>query len=340
MADNAWQTNAPGGRADESRAQQGFGEKGKDEEIISNVPPPPVEVKVRTMQSDLDEMAKSGGGLPRFEAVKVRLPDRFPREEEKTKKKLDLFWVVVPVLALALFAAIVYLVYSSFSAVGEPASPTPAQKSEIPQGPRAPIQPPSQAPEAEFIHLSLFRKPADETLTFVRRSRAESAAELETWSQRLLRVLGGAKQGSKFIEIRFQDEAGRDLRVDEILALPDALVLAPEFLLDKFNPDPTAFVYRDGGAFSPGYIFALRPEENWLFLREDVAKLELSSKLENLFLQSPGSPIGNFEDVVVGEQPARQLAFPSGATFIYGWFRGRLILSTSEEGLKEALARM
>ena len=38
---------------------------------LTTAPPPPAEVKVRTMRTDLESMAKSGGGLPRFQNVKV-----------------------------------------------------------------------------------------------------------------------------------------------------------------------------------------------------------------------------------------------------------------------------
>jgi hypothetical protein len=38
---------------------------------VLGVPPPPAEVKVRTMKSDLESMAKSGGGLPQFQNVLV-----------------------------------------------------------------------------------------------------------------------------------------------------------------------------------------------------------------------------------------------------------------------------
>ena len=38
---------------------------------VLGVPPPPAEVKVRTMQSDLESMAKSGGGSPQFQNVSV-----------------------------------------------------------------------------------------------------------------------------------------------------------------------------------------------------------------------------------------------------------------------------
>jgi hypothetical protein len=38
---------------------------------VIGVPPPPAEVKVRTMKSDIESMAKSGGGLPQFQNVSV-----------------------------------------------------------------------------------------------------------------------------------------------------------------------------------------------------------------------------------------------------------------------------
>lgn len=43
-----------------------------------SAPPPPQEVKVRTMASDLASMAASGGGLPQFRNVKIaaKLPQK------------------------------------------------------------------------------------------------------------------------------------------------------------------------------------------------------------------------------------------------------------------------
>ncbi len=38
---------------------------------IPGVPPPPAEVKVRTMKSDITSMQQSGGGLPQFQTVTV-----------------------------------------------------------------------------------------------------------------------------------------------------------------------------------------------------------------------------------------------------------------------------
>ena len=39
--------------------------------LASNVPPPPSEVKVRTMRSDIEGVAQAGGGLPQFKTVAV-----------------------------------------------------------------------------------------------------------------------------------------------------------------------------------------------------------------------------------------------------------------------------
>lgn len=41
------------------------------ENDIPGVPPPPAEVKVRTMRSDIESMKQSGGGLPQFQNVTV-----------------------------------------------------------------------------------------------------------------------------------------------------------------------------------------------------------------------------------------------------------------------------
>jgi hypothetical protein len=40
--------------------------------VLTNAPPPPpMEVKIRTMRSDIDSMMKSGGGAPSFQNVAV-----------------------------------------------------------------------------------------------------------------------------------------------------------------------------------------------------------------------------------------------------------------------------
>jgi hypothetical protein len=43
----------------------------EDKTVINTAPPPPSEVKVRTMRSDLESMRLSGGGMPTFQNVIV-----------------------------------------------------------------------------------------------------------------------------------------------------------------------------------------------------------------------------------------------------------------------------
>lgn len=43
-----------------------------DKVLINTPPPPPMEVKIRTMRSDIESMRKSGGGMPSFQDVAVK----------------------------------------------------------------------------------------------------------------------------------------------------------------------------------------------------------------------------------------------------------------------------
>jgi len=43
----------------------------EDKTVIKTAPPPPSEVKIRTMRSDINSMMQSGGGAPSFENVSV-----------------------------------------------------------------------------------------------------------------------------------------------------------------------------------------------------------------------------------------------------------------------------
>jgi len=42
-----------------------------DKTVVNTPPPPPLEIKIRTMRSDIDSMMKSGGGAPVFQDVAV-----------------------------------------------------------------------------------------------------------------------------------------------------------------------------------------------------------------------------------------------------------------------------
>jgi len=79
-------------------------------------PPPPPEVKVRTMRSDLESMAKSGGGLPRFQSVKVvgLAGGKTGGSSVATKNRLMI--TLITIVALIALCVVGYFAYTLFFA--------------------------------------------------------------------------------------------------------------------------------------------------------------------------------------------------------------------------------
>jgi len=328
----------------------------KDEERAKNgaqtppsfpvvVPPPPPEVKVRTLRSDIESMVKSGGSAPQFRSVKAPglaaiALDTASKPKLEAKQK-NFLWAIVAVLVL-LIGAVSYLAYQVFF------KNPPAWFSNIfgiseEQGTSSYTTAQNNQPLVipDFKHKSFLRKDIEETFKLVVGEQAESAAELQTYGPKVAGILAHASATSTFFEIVAENKGGKPIAASEFFPLIGADILNSQFVFANFNPDFTIFVYKDKNGSWPGYILGLKPGQNWLFLKSDIAQLENSAKIVNLFLTSPGDPSKEgFRETVVGGQPARILNFSSGASFVYGWFRGYLILSTSEDGLKEALARL
>lgn len=308
-------------------------------EYSSNVLPPPPEVKVRTMASDLEFIAKSGGSTPQFQNVKApglaSLTSGVSIEEptEPTNKVL-IAAVIITAVALAL--AIAYFVYRIFFNQAPQLAEKHASSATvtIPSS----THPPSLGSSGSFIHKSLFRNPADTLLPLTVNSSAQNSANLKTYTQQIKDVIRSDKT-SVFFEINAKGVDGHDLSIHEVLSAAGAPVLDPGFISLHFDPDPTVFIYQNKSGIWPGYILALKPGENRLFLRDEISQIEKSQKISSLFINTTGSP-GNFQDTIISGQPARALRFNSGEVFVYGWFRGYLILSTSEDGLKETLGRL
>ena len=75
-------------------------------QVLPTAPPPPQEVKVRTLKSDLASIAASGGGLPRYENVKI---SRTEQQQKSTANPLMV--IVVIVLLIIIFLIAGYFVY-------------------------------------------------------------------------------------------------------------------------------------------------------------------------------------------------------------------------------------
>ena len=74
--------------------------------VLPSAPPPPQEVKVRTLRSDLASIAASGGGLPRYQNVKIA-----EAQTSQPKNPTGLVTtIVIIVLLVVIVAIIIYFV--------------------------------------------------------------------------------------------------------------------------------------------------------------------------------------------------------------------------------------
>lgn len=73
-------------------------------QILPTAPPPPQEVKVRTLKSDLASIAASGGGLPRYANVKIA-----PKSDQaKSDNRSGIFMALVIVALLAIIGGVAF----------------------------------------------------------------------------------------------------------------------------------------------------------------------------------------------------------------------------------------
>lgn len=326
------------------------------------------------MDSDLRSLRASGGARPKADRVVVSrnaAKEVAPRISFFKARNIEVRWLLLGGAAAVAFGAVLVYAWYHLSLPSFPATP------KVP----AAVAPPAEeaASESATPALSLaddtapspsrgiFRKPADRTVAFAVSGSVQSVADLKTPTQRLGEVLATVPSSatSTLIEVIPNDASGVRIPLPSFLALMDAEVLAPAFLSAHFADQFLFFVYRDKQGLLPGYVLTLKPGENWLFLKDEVAKLESSPKLANFFLSNPGGPADEFRDAQVSGAAVRVLdwhvatdktrtvglpagpASPeskrgeqAGAQLLYGWFRGYLIISTSQAGLEAVLPRL
>lgn len=311
------------------------------------VPTPPAEVFIRTLESDLRSLRESGGARPKAERI-VLSPnapeERQPRFTWFTSKNIEVRWLFIAAMAaIALVGILVYgFFHFSLPALKKPLPVSVQNAEELQKEAEAPVASTSPGIASPSRRAGIFRKTPDQTLSFIAASTIQSIDDLKTPVQRFKESLGTLKTASSsLIQIFPTDSEGTALSLSQTFSLLDFGVLNPSFLSQHFETQFGMFVYKNGRGWWPGYILALRPGENWLFLKEEVGAFEESSKLSNFYLDSPGGVKSGFRDMQVGDVTARVLEWTApDSKFIYGWFRGYLILSTSQAGLEAVLPRL
>lgn len=320
-----------------------------------SAPPPPAEVKIRTMRSDLESMARSGGGMPQFQNIAVPGLSLGNGAQGKNAvaaaavrtaaapKRNGLVVTLVVIAVLAAVALVGYAAYQIFFAGGGN-NETTTGTAAAPVAP-APVAPTPITPASSaFIHASLFKEPADQALILVLSANgvAMSAADLQTFDQKLTALLAGAEKTASVIEVNVETVDRHGVSAHDLLAAMNAPILSDQALA-HFNPDATFFIYQDKNGFWPGIVLSLNVGDNWLYAEKDVAQLESSPDVANFFLTNIGAPAGGFVDGTVSSTAVRVLQFVNvtpPAYFLYGWDNPYLILSASEDGFAAALARL
>jgi len=282
-------------------------------------------------------MKESGSGLPQFQTVKApRLP---VGGVQSSAIPAAVFLKVLPffvAIVLVMLVFIGYLVYTLFfggveqKQSSQVATSTVNGEQEVKPAPFEPVA---------LIHQTAFKKPVDQKIPFVLSGVASSATDLQTYGQKFQAALGRASLTAKFVEVEARGDGGESLGVADVFSAAGTFVIDGQFLAEHFSPDVTIFAYREGKAFWPGYVLTLKSDENWLFLKSEVEKLEVSSKILNFFLNPPESH-GEFYGGEIGGQSVRIADFSPGARFVYGWVRGYLVFSTSYAGFVEAVGRL
>lgn len=310
------------------------------------MPPPPNDVSIRTMESDIKSMALSGGSFTRAE--KIQVPQSQPKAEVPVPSpeyvqpssdggKSKGFIVLAIVVLILLLGALAYFLYPLFVKDNNVPPVTDDNATTTPSLPGVP----DNVLSPSFTHTSFFRRAGDRVLDMNVKFTATNVTDLENYDQKIDRLLSGVTEEKALVELSARREAGQHLSLAEFFDYSSNRVFTHAFLDQNFNPDFTFFIYKNKNGFWPGFVIKLAKDKNWVVVKPEVAKLERSANLADFFITEPGERVGDFKDKLVSSQSARVLSYSKApASLIYGWFHDYLVISTSEEGLKEAVGRL
>lgn len=300
---------------------------------MPSVAPPPNEVSIRTMASDLASLGETGGGPPQPRNVAVPYLNQAGPDTNAPatvlKSKFLIWGVAVAVGAGALFLAGYYLIPLFSSPKSGSSGPSAVSRVTSSSAPLVSLPPAS-------AHQSVFRQPVDGTFIL---NIGSSTEGLAPYGSRVNGFIAGLSSSSTFLGVTPQDPAGSPVPAALFLDSIRANVFASNFITSNFNSDFTFFLYKDKAGVWPGYVFQLALNKSPILLQQDLRKIETAPNLKNLFLNDPGFPASAFQDSLISGQPVRIANFSDKKSVLaYGWFFNKyLIVSTSIEGLKQTL---
>lgn len=306
---------------------------------IPTVPPPTTEVSIRTLASDLAAVRASGGAIiaPTGSTVGV-LGDRMhPVAAGNSSHLLSsiLGWLAV-FLALIALLGVGWLGYGYLTRLSTTTTPTVTPTSTTTAPPRtAPRNSLASLSATVTAHQSQLQKTVPFSTTFV---AIPAPNTLQTRFQLIREGLNKIPASTRVAELVPTDTTSRPLSFPGYATAlgADTLFDAEEYAR-YFNDDFSLLAIRGQGGFSAVYVFSLKPNMTWLYAEPGVRVMEQSTVLNNLFFQVPGARSA-FTDATIQDFPVRTATYtePAG-TFVYGFFRDRLIIATSQQALEETL---
>ncbi|MEN9342289.1 MAG: hypothetical protein RIQ54_545 [Candidatus Parcubacteria bacterium] len=320
------------------------------------------DIVIRTLASDIASLAASGGN--RVVGEVISSSQHTPVSANNTPASLGgsladtpiqhssrsytPLFLAMGIIGLGIIAAIGYVIWVFFwqprmlSALPSGTEPTATSSSS------STLTSPSIAPAVgvfNFSHTSFLKKAADQIFTLAFSQSVTASEDLQTYTQKVSLALQDMRPQTSFVELHATQSNGSDVRpigFGEFMYAISTNLIDQQSFASYFNPDFTFFIYRDANGYWPGFILQLQPSKNWLFVKEEIRRIEKATARDSIFLTQPGIPSGDgFRDDVVSDLPVRSLNYSNpSASFLYGWVRNYLIISTSRDGMREVLQRI
>ncbi len=318
-----------------------FGSNQNSPQVPSSPQTP--EIKLRTMESDVSSVEKTGGSAPVPEFIgpllkpETQTPGIVSKEEvteTSGSSKKALLWLFALLIIGAVAVGGYYYVWPLFSETVMSLFNN-APMADVTE--QAPSPAPTPAPVLSLSHKSHFRF-SNDSLTKVMISDYSIISILTA----LQNAVSSPANSGELKEIFLTDANKSPIIFSEY-----ASALMPELatsnlktaLKEVFEDDFTAYLYYDDKGVWPGYVVSKKPsaEVDMITLNNALGGLEYSS-FNNLFLSPPGnaSPFRTGQVKNLYSDRFVPLSQP-GASFNYGMFNNYLIINTSYGGLLKAL---
>jgi len=305
------------------------------------VPPPPTEVSIRTLDGDVRTMALSGGNFSQAEKVSVPHSVKYNAmgEQMNYQPKSSAIAVIIWVLAILLFlGALVYFLYPFLSGDDEGSAAIPSGATSTAGLPEVPD------PDFtfQFSHRSFFVKGEKRVIDARVNYPEDVVANTEVYSREILQaIINQGGQNSTFFEVELNKTDGSHLSLNQFFDWAKFSLLPEKFWSENFGPDFNYFVFKENNTFRLGMVLRPKTGKSPILLKKNLLELEKSAGLRKFFLTDPGTERGAFSDSLLGGQTVRVKKFSiNNAAFVYGWYNGNLVFTTSESAFGEAITRL